>query len=108
MTTAPRNVRLAYVQALDGVPADVAFYKAYDLPPASRVADGEEVLVSEYVVFDSEWRCYVCQGQVLDLCHYQGDPFRFPDPRTIRAALADHAPIAPAGYGIDFGVLTDG
>jgi hypothetical protein len=78
-----------------------------DLPPASRLADSEEALVSEYVVFASEWRCYVCRSQVLELCHYQGDPFRFPDPQTIRAALADHAP-APAGYGIDFGVLLDG
>lgn len=89
-----------------GFPA-VALYDADDLPPASRLADFEEVLVSEYVVFVSEWRCYVCHGQVLELCHYQGDPFRFPDPQTIKAALADHSP-SPAGYGIDFGVLTDG
>lgn len=86
----------------------VAVYDRDDMPAADRIPDGHEVLVSEYVTFVSEWRCFVRGGQVLDLCRYQGDVFRYPDPAVIKAALADFAPTAPAGYGIDFGVLTTG
>jgi hypothetical protein len=86
----------------------VAVYDADDLPDSARLPDASEVLVAEYVTFVSEWRCFVRSGQVLDLCRYQGDVFRYPDPRVIKEALADYSRIAPAGYGIDFGVLTDG
>ena len=86
----------------------VAVYGTDDLPDVDRMPDGSEVLVAEYVTFVSEWRCFVRNGQVLDLCRYQGDVFRYPDPQVIRAALADYGRSAPAGYGIDFGVLTDG
>lgn len=75
---------------------------------AAALPDSHEVLVSEYVVFASEWRCFVCRGQVLELCHYSGDMFRYPDPAVIKSAIADFRNEAPAGYGIDFGVLTDG
>lgn len=86
----------------------VAVYDADDLPDAERLPDASEVLVAEYVTFVSEWRCFVRNGEVLDLCRYQGDVFRYPDPRVIKEALADYSRIAPAAYGIDFGVLTDG
>jgi hypothetical protein len=90
-----------------GFPA-LALCAADDLSTAYHRGDGEEVLVAEYVVFVSEWRCFVCRGHLLELCHYQGDVFCYPDSQVIRRALADFAPIAPAGYGIDFGVLMDG
>jgi hypothetical protein len=86
----------------------VAVYDADDIPAAERIPDGSEVLVAEYVTFVSEWRCFVRNGDVLDLCRYQGDVFRYPDPRVIKDALADYARVAPTAYGIDFGVLTDG
>lgn len=86
----------------------VAVYDADDFPDAERIPDGSEVLVAEYVTFVSEWRCFVRNGEVLDLCRYQGDVFRYPDPSVIKSALADYSRTAPAAYGIDFGVLTDG
>lgn len=86
----------------------IALYDADDIVANAGRADTEEVLVAEYVVFVSEWRCYVCRGHVLEVCHYQGDPFVYPDPKVIKGALADYGRQAPAGYGIDFGVLTDG
>lgn len=90
-----------------GFPA-IALYNADDIDGSSHLPDAYEVLVSEYVLFESEWRCFVRRGEILDLCRYQGDVFRYPDPNVIKAAVADFQPIAPAGYGIDFGVLTDG
>lgn len=88
-----------------GAPS-LAVYEAEDID--TSLPDAHEVLVSEYVTFVSEWRCFVRGGQVIDLCRYQGDVFRFPDAAVVKAAVADHARVAPAGYGIDFGVLTNG
>ncbi len=89
-----------------GAPS-IAVYDADDVA-ASRLPDGHEVLVSEYVTFASEWRCFVRRGEVLDLCRYAGDVFRYPDAAVVKGAVADLGRAAPAGYGIDFGVLTDG
>jgi hypothetical protein len=86
----------------------IAVYDAADIGASGNLPDGFEVLVSEYVTFVSEWRCFVRGGRVIDLCRYQGDVFAYPDPKVIKAAVAAHARTAPAGYGIDFGVLTDG
>lgn len=89
--------------------ASLAVYDADDITNAKSLPDGHEVLVSEYVTFVSEWRCFVRGGQIVDLCRYQGDVFRYPDAKTVRAAVADFVRAgAPAGFGIDFGVLTDG
>lgn len=86
----------------------VALFDEADLLDVESVDDAQEVLVADYVVFVAEWRCFVRQGQVLDLCRYEGDVFRYPDPDVVKAALADHRPHAPQAYAIDFGVLTDG
>jgi hypothetical protein len=86
----------------------IAVYDAADVGASGNLPGELEVLVSEYVTFVSEWRGFVRRGRVIDLCRYQGDVFAYPDPAVVRAAVAAHARSAPAGYGIDFGVLTDG
>jgi hypothetical protein len=86
----------------------MALYNQDDLESAHRLPNELAVLVAEYVVFASEWRCYVCRGEILEICHYNGDPFTFPDPRTIKKAITDLGREAIAGYGIDFGVLENG
>ncbi|MCA9174172.1 MAG: ATP-grasp domain-containing protein [Planctomycetales bacterium] len=83
----------------------IAVFSADDIAGHPLQAD-DEVLVAEYVVFLSEWRCFVCRDEILELCHYQGDPFCFPDGAVIRQAIQDFRGRAPAGYAIDFGVLT--
>lgn len=87
----------------------IAVYDAADIGASGNLPDSFEVLVSEYVTFVSEWRCFVRGGRVIDLCRYQGDVFAYPDAAVVRAAVSAHAKVgAPAGYGIDFGVLTTG
>lgn len=86
----------------------IAVYQADDIDGASGLPDNHEVLVSEYVTFASEWRCFMCRGEILDLCRYQGEVFRYPDPQVVQEAVRDHSRVSPVGYGIDFGVLTDG
>jgi hypothetical protein len=90
-----------------GAPS-IAVYGADDIAAASSLPDCHEVLVSEYVIFASEWRCFVCRGKILDLCRYQGDVFAYPDARVVKNAVSDYSRIGLAGYGIDFGVLTNG
>jgi hypothetical protein len=90
-----------------GAPS-IAVYGADDIAAASSLPDNHEVLVSEYVIFASEWRCFVCRGKILDLCRYQGEVFGYPDPQVVKNAVSDYSQIGPAGYGIDFGVLTNG
>jgi hypothetical protein len=85
----------------------IALFNSEDMS-ALQVDDHDEVLVAEYVVFESEWRCFVCHNQILNLSHYQGDCLKFLDSQVVTAAIADYGPLAPAAYGIDFGVLTDG
>lgn len=86
----------------------LAVYDADDVASAAHLPDSHEVLVSEYVTFVSEWRCFVRGGRILDLCRYQGDVFRYPDADVVRGAVADYSRVGPVAYGIDFGVLTDG
>ena len=86
----------------------IALFDAEDMAAAARLADHLEVLVAEYVVFVSEWRCFVRHERILELCRYQGDVFRYPDPQVIQKAVIDFGQNAPAAYAIDFGVLTDG
>lgn len=90
-----------------GFPA-LALYDADDVAAMRGRPDGEEVLVAEYVVFASEWRCFVCRGEILEISHYQGDCLTWPDAAVIRELLAAYRPHAPAGCGIDFGVLSSG
>lgn len=86
----------------------VALFEKADLLDEDTVDDGAEVLVAEYVVFASEWRCFVKQGAILDVRRYEGDVFRYPDPQVIKAAVADYSRVSLGAYAIDFGVLTDG
>src|SRR6185369_1506121 len=62
----------------------LAIYEAEDLEAAAALPDDHEVLISEYVTFVSEWRCFVRRSQIIDLCRYQGDVFRYPDAEVVR------------------------
>ena len=86
----------------------VALFSASDLPDVDDEIDDQEVLVAEYVLFVSEWRCFVCRGQILDICRYDGEVLRFPDVPIIQSAITDFGQSAPSAYAIDFGILSDG
>lgn len=68
------------------------------------------VWCAETVAWRSEFRAYVVRGEVVALAHYDGDESAPPDGAVLRAALdaLSAAGAAPAGYGIDFGVLATG
>lgn len=85
----------------------IALFDRDDLATLDSLHDETRVLVSEYVLFESEWRVFVVRGEIVGLSHYQGDFFVYPDSTTLKSAVGKYES-APAGYGIDFGVLSDG
>ena len=66
-----------------------------------------EILCSDVVHFQSEWRCFVRYGQLLGIQHYAGDPQKTQDQERIRSALQKYREI-PSGCALDFGVADDG
>jgi hypothetical protein len=78
------------------------------LQPFENLPDDTGVLVSDCVHFLSEWRCFVCQGRIFGLSHYEGDCLLYPDASVVRGAIDDFRQDAPAAYAIDFGITADG
>jgi hypothetical protein len=63
------------------------------------------VWCSELVDFVSEYRVFVCQGEIVGMKHYSGDFRIFLDWPTVANAVACLHP-APAGFAVDFGVTS--
>jgi hypothetical protein len=79
-----------------------------DVLSLANLPDEMPVLASEPVAFASEWRFFVLRGRVVGAGAYAGQPLSFPDAVVVHDALAAWAGSAPVGYGIDFGVASDG
>jgi hypothetical protein len=79
-----------------------------DFREIGGVSRREDVWCSEVVSWISEYRVYVIGARIVSIDHYAGDPAVPIDVATVEAALRAYraAGEAPAGYGIDFGVLT--
>jgi hypothetical protein len=66
---------------------------------------------SDVVNFVSEWRYYICNGFILGYGRYDDgdDNAPVPDINIVKSAVIDFENgDAPAGYGLDFGVLDTG
>ncbi len=66
-----------------------------------------DVWCSELVELESEWRCFVRYGKILDVRPYKGDWRITPRYSLIESAVRDFRS-APAGYAIDFGITKQG
>ncbi len=73
----------------------------------SEVSDDTPVMTSEVVDILSEYRCYIRNGKLLGIKHYQGDVKVFPNPTMIQRMI-DKFTKAPRGYSLDVGVLSSG
>ncbi|KAF1297123.1 hypothetical protein BAU15_06115 [Enterococcus sp. JM4C] len=65
------------------------------------------VWISEAVDFKREWRAYILNGEVLDVRPYKGDYHYTYNPSVIDEAVRLWTD-APAAYGLDIGVTSDG
>lgn len=64
------------------------------------------VFFSEPRAFVSEYRCFVLDGEILDVRHYKGDWSQAPSRKVVEACVAVYRPYR--AYCIDFGVLDTG
>ncbi len=82
----------------------------HSLSRAGGVSRHEPVYCSELVAWQSEYRVYVVEGQIRAIDHYDGDAgFKLDESVAEEAVAALHAAgQAYAGFGIDFGVLSNG
>ncbi len=81
--------------------------EAKDLIGCGEWFDNQDVICSEVVEFENEWRCFVKYGEVLDVRPYRGDWRKQYDPKVIEQCVSDYKTM-PAGCAIDFGVTKDG
>ena len=65
------------------------------------------IWISDIVEFIAEWRCFVLDGQVLDVRPYTGDYHAHFDASVIDEAISCWKD-APIAYGLDIGVTSDG
>ena len=78
-----------------------------DLVGCGVCGEDPDVLCSEVVPFNAEWRCFVRYGKVIDVRPYKGDWRLHYDPAVIESAVNSFTS-APKGYAMDFGVTADG
>lgn len=71
------------------------------------ITGDEEVITSDVVNFVSEWRCYICNGEILDGKHYKGDFKIFPDYGVAETAIKWWRD-APIAWSCDLGVTDKG
>jgi len=81
-----------------------------DLRALGGASDNTELACSEEVHWKTEHRIYVVEGGIVGIRHYLGDSNISPDHKQVDQAVStfESSGEAPAGYGIDFGVLENG
>lgn len=71
------------------------------------VADDCAIITAEVVGFLSEYRVYVLNGKILNVCRYQGSVDHQPSIPSVRQMIATFSG-APLAYSLDVGVLSNG
>jgi len=72
-----------------------------------NIPRGHTVLTCNAVNFVSEYRIYVLEGDILDMCYYKGCPTILPDSKIIKEMVSRVSHYAVA-FGLDVGVLDTG
>lgn len=73
----------------------------------AKIPKNTEVIASDAINFVSEFRVYVCSGEILNVCFYKGDPLVRPDSEIISSMVRSCSHYATA-FGLDVGVTQEG
>jgi hypothetical protein len=65
-----------------------------------------QVIASEVVKWESEYRCFILKGKVIDARRYMGDIRWYPNIDLVEQMVSDFKD-APAAYSIDVGKMVD-
>lgn len=68
--------------------------------------DETPIYYSDIVNFISEYRCFVLDGEIIDVRRYKGDWSKAPNRDIIESAIRDYKS-TPMAYCIDFGITSD-
>lgn len=71
------------------------------------VDTGLDVIISEIVEFEAEYRCFIIDKKIVSCQFYLGDFELYPNLSLVKSAI-DCYKSAPIGYSIDVGVLDTG
>lgn len=71
-----------------------------------KVKPTDLVLTSTVIDFVSEYRCFISNGEIYDIRHYQGSCRVFPDVSVIDKMIKDFTD-APLAYTLDVGVVEE-
>jgi hypothetical protein len=84
-------------------------YKSrFDLNKISNLlVDETPLLISEVVNFESEYRCFILNGELIGCKNYTGDYKILPNFKLIDLCINDYKN-APVAYTLDFGILDTG
>ena len=72
-----------------------------------KIPANTKVMVTTAIKFQSEYRVYVREGEILNICFYKGNPLIQPNVTAIQAMVAATKNYVIA-YGLDVGVIEDG
>ena len=79
-----------------------------DWIPMANLAPETPVYLCEDVSFQSEFRVYIHDQEILTAKHYMGAWDKMIDRNVVEEAIKTFAPIAPCAYSLDFGVDSKG
>ena len=72
-----------------------------------KIPAGTQVLAAQAVKFVAEYRVYVLQGEVINICFYKGNPLAQANVEAI-AHMVSATKHYAAAYGLDVGILETG
>lgn len=78
-----------------------------DFLPGTEILGEEAFFVSETIDIESEWRCFVHRGNLLDARCYSGDFRKNPNYTLVEKIISSYKD-APSSYTLDVGVLESG
>ncbi len=78
----------------------------YYLMETSSLPNNTEILCSEIVDFETEWRGFVLNKKLIGLKNYKGDFSKIPDTKIINQAISEFTQ-APIAYSIDVALYND-
>lgn len=81
-----------------------------DLLQTNSLPSTTPIYVVEHVEWESEWRFYIEDHQIVGVGHYSGDPLVFPNPGLVKDAVTTFRGYddGPCCYGLDMGVTARG
>lgn len=78
-----------------------------DLFKTLGIPEDTEVLCSEPVNFDAEYRTFILNGELLDMRRYKGALDYYPDIQDVQKMIDVYAPSAPCAFSLDVGRILD-